>query len=276
MVEYYKAEKLTERITVIKSLTGENLYLIIGDDKAVLIDTCIGIKGLKNVVESITDKPLTVLISHGHIDHAPGAPEFDNVYMNEKDIPLYQSMIDLEGRRGYAAIALGEEAFKLNEDEFVPETPDFKFINLMDGMSFNLGGVTVEAYEYPGHTKGCMVFLIPEERILICGDACNNSTFLFDEVCATVSEYEENTKKIAKRLEGKYDRIFLMHMIVDAPVSLFDEMIELCEDIKKGNVDNIPGDFMGNKYCMAKKCNQFRQRDDKKFANLLYNPNRIG
>ena len=52
MAEYYKAEKVTDFITAIRSLTGEILYLIEGKNKAALIDTCLGVGHLKDFVES--------------------------------------------------------------------------------------------------------------------------------------------------------------------------------------------------------------------------------
>ncbi len=64
----------------------------------------------------------------------------------------------------------------------------------------------MKVYALPGHTLGSMVMLLEEERILISGDACNNSTFLFDENSLSVPEYRENlhiAKKCNKRFERK-------------------------------------------------------------------------
>ena len=87
-MNYYATEKINDNLTLIRSLSGELLYLVEGTERAALIDTCVGVGHLRVFVDSLTDKPLTVLLTHGHMDHAPGAPEFDTVYMNERDIPL--------------------------------------------------------------------------------------------------------------------------------------------------------------------------------------------
>lgn len=276
-MQYYTSEPINDRITAIRSRSGEIMYLIEGDQKAVLIDTCIGIRGLKEYVNGIRRKntPLTVLISHGHIDHAMGAPEFEECYMNLKDIPLYQSQCAIAGRRDYAAMGIGPEAERLSEDAFVPERPDYPFLTLEEGMKFDLGGISIEVYEAYGHTKGCMAFLVPEERLLILGDACNNSTFLFDDICCSVTEYQKNMKRLLHKISGRYGRIFLMHHIIDAPVDLIEQMIALCDDIYSGNVDNIPFAFMGKQAVIAKAANERMERDDGKFANLIYDPRRI-
>ena len=82
MIQYYSAEKLNTHMTAIRSLTGEIMYLIEGEEKAVLVDTCLGVGHLRKFVETLTEKPITVILTHGHVDHALGAPEFDEVYMN--------------------------------------------------------------------------------------------------------------------------------------------------------------------------------------------------
>ena len=276
-MEYYSSERVNERVTAIRSRSGEIMYLIEGDKGAVLIDTCIGMRGLKDFVEQIRAKemPLTVLISHGHIDHAMGAPEFGDAYMNHKDIPLYQSQCSISERRGYAGMGIGSLAKAVPDEEFVPATPDFEFQALEEGMIFDLGGVTVEVYNAYGHTAGCMAFLVPEQKLLILGDACNNSTFLFDEICSSVAEYQRSMRELKDKVEGRYERVFVMHHIMDAPVSLLDEMIELCDDVIAGNVDHVPFEFMGKHALVAKEANERMERKDGKFANLIYNPNYI-
>lgn len=77
-MNYYTSDKVTDYITAIKSLSGEILYMIEGEDRAVLIDICVGVGHVREFVEGFTDKPITVLLSHGHIDHAMGAPEFES------------------------------------------------------------------------------------------------------------------------------------------------------------------------------------------------------
>lgn len=272
-MNYYTSEKITDSVTAIRSLSGEILYLIEGGEKAVLIDTCAGVGHLRQFVEELTEKPITVLLSHGHIDHAMGAPEFGQVYMNPKDIPLYQSQCSVEERKGYVAAGIGPEAAAgLPEGSYVDARPDYRFEELTEGMVFDLGEMHIEAYAFPGHTKGCMVFLIREERLLILGDACNNATFLFDDICSTVAEYQKQVNRSQALLAGKYDRIFLMHHVLEAPDTIFQEMSEVCDTILAGKADQIPFHFMGKKAYVAKKTNERFEREDGKFANLIYNP----
>ena len=83
--------------------------------------------------------------------------------------------------------------------------------------------------------------LIREERTLITGDACNAFTFLFDAYSTGLSTYEKNLTKLKAKTAGKFDRVYLSHGPGrDYPVVLLEEVLEVCEDIKSGNVDDVP------------------------------------
>lgn len=138
MISYFKAEPVNSRITCIRSLSGELMYLIQGEREALLMDTCLGCGSIRSFVEGLTEKPLTVVLSHGHLDHAMGAPEFDKVYMNHADIPIFRDMADIRGRMGYIQGNVAPETFaQITEEDFVPAA-DMSFEELKDGTVFDL------------------------------------------------------------------------------------------------------------------------------------------
>ncbi|MCR5040717.1 MAG: MBL fold metallo-hydrolase, partial [Clostridia bacterium] len=53
-----------------------NAFVVVGDDRACLIDCCAGVCELDAVVRLITDKPVEVLVTHAHADHIGGASWF--------------------------------------------------------------------------------------------------------------------------------------------------------------------------------------------------------
>ena len=223
MADFYRTEKVTDRITAIISLTGEIMYLVNGEKRSLLIDTCVGAGNLRDFVEKLTEKPLTVLLTHGHVDHAMGAPEFTGnygkkeceIYMNHADTEVYLGMNSIENRKGYVLAGLGGQMPEGLEETFLPPAP-MTFKDLKDGDRFDLGGISVETYALSGHTPGTMIMLIPEEKILILGDACNNATFLFDENSLTVEEYMENLIRIQNKLEGRFNTTCLCHHVIRA------------------------------------------------------------
>ena len=55
-----------------------NAFLLEGKDKAALIDTGCGIGNLREVVKELTEKPLVILMPHGHFDNLGGIAQFED------------------------------------------------------------------------------------------------------------------------------------------------------------------------------------------------------
>lgn len=275
-MKFYTSKKINENLTMIRSLSGEIMYLLESKDTCALIDSCVGVGHLKEYVETLTQKPIALFLTHGHIDHAMGAPDFDKVYMSHKDIPLYQKQCSVEERQGYVAGFSGlEAAGAFGVEDYTPSEPDKEFVDLKDGDSFEIGEFHLDCYEFAGHTPGSFVFLIREMGILILGDACNNSTFVFDENSASVATYRENVIYNRDRLTSKYTRIFLSHHMMEADTDIMDNVIKVCDEVLAGDADDLPFEFMGMKAFIAKKCNERFEREDGKSGNIIYNKDNL-
>ena len=278
----FPTEKVDGRITRIFAFGTELMYLIEGNSRNILIDTGSGFGSLKRAVDSLLAErgnrgPLAVLLTHGHVDHAFGAGEFVAagvpVYMSADDRPIYarhsERAFRLEGLK--AASFEGHGAYE--EGDFVPSVDASLFRGLNDGDEFDLGGVKVTALACRGHTAGSMVFLIEEEggrSYLLTGDACNAFTFLFGDYSTSVEEYEENLGKLAQRLRGRYDAVLVSHGDGNGYAGMLEDVLDVCERIKRGDVDAIPFSFMGDEGRIA--------LDPEKNAgkgNIVFNPNRI-
>lgn len=272
---YYKSEKIDNNIIKIISLTGEILYLIEGTEKAVLIDTCLGVGNLKKFVEGLTDKPITVILTHGHVDHAMGAPEFDEVYLSDKDKGVFMEHSPLEIRQEYMAMNLHCKIDDLKALDYV-QPVNMKFKSLNDGDIFNLGGINLEVFEVAGHTKGSVAILIKEKKILVLGDACNTATFLFDDNSLCVEEYRNNLIKLNEKLNNLYNRVFLSHHQMEIDKSIISNVIEVCNDILNEKTDDLPFEFMGECHYIAKAiANERFERVDGKIGNIIYNKNKV-
>ena len=62
-----------------------NIWLILGERSALLIDAGIGVSPLRPVVEAITDLPVALLLTHSHFDHIGGAHEFADRRMHRAE-----------------------------------------------------------------------------------------------------------------------------------------------------------------------------------------------
>lgn len=273
--DIFSAEKVEDNIVRIHGMAGELMYLVEGDEKAVLIDTGSGAGDLKGYVEQMTDKPLTVLLTHGHVDHASGAAAFDNVYINHLDDAVYAEHNQLAVRQGFIESQNPEGYAALEDSDYVPQRDVLDYQALNDGDEFDLGGTTLVAYDAAGHTPGTMAILFKEQRILMTGDAANMSTFLFDQYTLGIKSYKESMEDLDAKTGGQYDKVFLSHGSGDAPVELMGNITQLCTDIQNGNVDDVPFEFMGMQAYIAKEINAQFERVDGLVGNIIYSKEKV-
>ena len=262
--------RLTASITHICDPSGVACFLAVGNKRAALIDTGSGFVGLKDEVGRLTSLPLDVIITHGHCDHAGGAAMFDSVYLHPADEELALRHNSIEMRMGYASL---NPDLAISERDFAP-APVGPFKPLGDGQIFDLGGVTLEAVHFPGHTRGMSGILFREERAMLYGDACNSNTFLFGPEASTVSQYQETLRKI-KLLDGKYDTAYYSHGPAVGPRQTLDDNIELCGRILRGEDDKLPFEFMGSHALRAAAIGENYQRLDGKCGNIIYSAEKL-
>lgn len=270
----FQTEKITDRVTRIYAVCTELMYLVEGEDRAALIDTGSGFGSLKAVVEQLTRKPVIVLLTHGHTDHAMGAGEFETVYMNHKDDYIYGPHGEKAFRLDGMKMADGYE--QIEESDYIPTVSPENFKNLQGGDVFDLGQVTIEIFDCAGHTRGSVAMLIKEERMLLLGDACNEFTFLYEDYSLTVSEYAENLKRLKAETDGKYDMALASHGNGQLPQNIIEGVIGVCEDIKAGRTEDIPFSFRGTHGLIAKALTgPGGKRADGGSGNIVYCKERI-
>lgn len=271
----FRIEKVTDEITRIYGFCTELMYLIEGKNKCALIDTGSGFGSLKRVVDRLTDKPVVVLLTHGHTDHAMGASEFDEVYMNHEDDFIYAKHGDNGFRLSGIEMSDIKDIFNEQED-YIPTADVNSFKDLEDGMVFDLGGLTIECISMAGHTKGSMAILLREKRILITGDACNNFTFLFEEESLSVTEYQKSLEEFLNKVHGQYTKVLSSHGTGKLALDIIEGVIEVCKDIRKGQTDDILLNFRGSQGWIAKKnAGMGQPRVDGKSGNIVYNKKAI-
>ena len=81
---------------------NESLYLVEGNDRALLIDAGTRIPELDKIVAKITSKPVTMMLTHAHGDHVGGVGAFPEVYLNAGDMTIVpNNMRNYQGQIRY-------------------------------------------------------------------------------------------------------------------------------------------------------------------------------
>lgn len=245
-MEYFTTKRITEATTVITDITGVRCFLVEGSKEAVLIDTGTGTGDLKSLVGTLTELPVTVILTHGHCDHAGGAASFEKVLLPVQDRELAVSHAGLETRLDYVRFVVGDAAADNIPAEDYSPVWNGEAGTLLDGMVFDLGGVTLKAIAVPGHTRGMTSILNETERWILLGDACNNFTFLWADESLSVREYRTSLNNL-KQYEAEYDTVYISHDPGELNKSVLDDVIRLCDKILAGTDDAEPFTFMDEK-----------------------------
>jgi glyoxylase-like metal-dependent hydrolase (beta-lactamase superfamily II) len=271
-VPEFRTEKVSDRITRIYAFSSELMYLVEGDERAALLDSGSGIGFVRPLVEKLTDKPVVVLLTHGHVDHAMGASEFppENVYINKEDAYIYNGEHGTYEFRKAGLFLMEEGADEVvPEEDFTPLVPIDAYNDLKEGDKFDLGGISIEMFACPGHTKGSLVMLIPEERTVLLGDACNGFTFVFEDYSLPLAEYQQSLIRLNTILEGRYDTVLASHGDGRSVPEIISENIALCDVILEGKDDKKPMEFRGNHGMIA------NTKAEPGHGNIVYNPGRL-
>lgn len=214
-----------------------SFYLVKGEKSALLIDTGMGDEPLLPFIRSLTDLPVTLLVTHGHGDHMMHADEFETVYLNPKDIPL------LDGAFRRLGIT----------DTIDPAT----LLPVRDGQMLALDDFSVSCVEVGGHTPGSMVFYEKNRHLLFMGDAVGSGAGIWMQLdgCLSIGEYRENLRRLEAYWQGLPEDTLIFsghhaqrfyHPSGDNPVclALVRDMITLCGLILEGKEARKPAPEM--------------------------------
>lgn len=194
-----------------RMMANETLYIVEGEERALLIDAGTNIKDLDKIVAGITSKPVTLVATHVHPDHTGASVNyFKEIYINAADMVNVKEMMgDYKGEIKY----------------------------LTDGEVIDLGGREIEVIFTPGHTPGSTTFIDREAHYGFSGDAFGSGNLLLTTnfttlalTCQRMSEYMQKYG-IEKLYPGHY-----MGVNVET-VKRVQDMLQMSRDVLAGKVE---------------------------------------
>lgn len=237
----FELNRICAGVTHIRDAMGVCMTLIEGDKAALLVDTGYGTEDVNAFVSTLTDKPVTVLLTHNHHDHALGARWFDKTVMFPEDRAEWHVFTGTDKRRVVLGQALAK-GLSVTETAFL--AGECKLPYAVHAGPLDLGGQTVEIIPCPGHTPGSCVVYVPQEKLLLTGDDWNPCTWLFFEAALGVRQYRENVRRLLKL---DFEKVLCSHQLECFPRSKFeafldgltDETLDAAQPVTIGNYEHI-------------------------------------
>jgi len=211
-------------------------YLVLGEEKAALIDTGNGIGDIKTVVEGITDLPVFVLNTHTHGDHIGGNHQFSEVLAYDTEFSRERA------KHGQTKAEMGHY---LEGDMVWKPLPDYLDVErwrihpfkvtrwLRDGDTVDLGSRKLEIIHTPGHSPDSICVLDRESRIFWTGDSFYPAPIYVYSPTTSLDQFIDSFAKMVK-LMPLYDRVMPSHNEPAIEKHLIKECYDAAVKIREG------------------------------------------
>ena len=167
--------------------SGVRFFLLEGTGRALMIDTGMNVRNAREIAETLTKQPVSLLNTHSDRDHIGCNEEFESFYMHPDDEPNYRK----SGKGG-------------------------QIIPARDGDEIDLGSRKLRIIHLPGHTPGSIAVLDIGRRVLISGDPIqeHGRIFMFGEH-RNMRNYIDSLERLMT-MTDEFDEIWPSH--ADFPV----------------------------------------------------------
>ena len=247
-------------------------WLVAGDDRAVLLDTGMGILPIRPVAAGVTPLPLSVVNTHYHFDHIGGNHEFEEIAIHELGAPLIEqpvprdlldAYIDYAQRQLDALSAYREldaEYFWLLSSESEPRPfpegfdgsawtiqPTKAKQTLVADDRIDLGGRVLTVIDGPGHSPDGICLLDERNGLLFGGDTINHGRISAHFPDSDLDTLVDSTRRLAE-LSDAVQLIFVHHYghaVADS--GFLGEVAQGVQSVQAGEQPLLPArDILGD------------------------------
>lgn len=254
----FAKRRLAENVWVITSSKGCDVHLVIGPERAAVMDTGESRRSLRKYIETITDKPLVVLNSHGHFDHTGSNAQFS-------DCPIYMSDFAAAGCKD-----IGKR--ELNIEDF---GTDYEPTVIKEGDIIDLGGGhTLEAIKIGCHSPGSLAYLDRTARMLFTGDELEAGQVLIQGIRmeASVERYRDNMLKLKEHYD-EFDLVCPAHNGTPIYKEIIIDSIENCDRILSG-IEGKP-DITSPTFSGRRAIGPDYRRSEWKNSSIVYSTSKL-
>lgn len=158
-------------------VSAVNLYLVLGQERAALVDSGMGLGDIREACAELTDLPIVNLCSHSHWDHVCGSYLFAERLIHPLERHRLDEDYEVEGVTRFRA---------------APATGD-----ATEGAVVDLGGRTLTIWHTPGHSPGHVSYRDSATGYLFCADTCYAGTMWMQTEDANLDHWRASLERIA-------------------------------------------------------------------------------
>ncbi len=242
---WYHVSQIATGVYCIAEPSHVNSFLVVGKERAALIDTGLAIGDLASCVRAITKLPIVVVNTHYHHDHTGNNWRFDDIAIHEHGVqqlsvdtdPLecafFMSYIGHLIEASRAADVLDKSYFHLFEGasrprpfpaDFDPATYAVKGTRatriLKDNDVVDLGGRQLRVLHTPGHTPDSICLLDSSSGTLFGGDTINTGPVYAQGHDSSIIDFQRSCRRLAE-IRGDVARVGVAHFgrtVIDAGI----------------------------------------------------------
>lgn len=197
---------------------GVRVFLLAGEDRALLIDSGMQLHNARDIAGSLTSLPVELLNTHADMDHIGSNEQFDSFYMHPAEEANYRR----SGKGG-------------------------RMIPVQDGDLLDLGNRPLKIIHLPGHTPGSIAVLDISFRVLISGDPVqeHGRIFMFGDQ-RNMSDYIRSLEKL-DHMTGEFDELWPSHGDLPIKPDVIGRLIDGSGKVMNGTISGTPEEFFGTK-----------------------------
>ena len=259
---WFRVREVASGVWLLGEPPHVNTWLVVGSTGAALIDSGLGVRPIRPLVEAITSLPILVLNTHSHFDHIGGNHEFGHILIHPDGVPIVAKDVPKEilaeyieyaekmesalpayidsDRSFFFSLAPADEPrpFPFKGQDTAWKIPGSKANGVLsDGYTVDLGGRELKVIATPGHSPDHVAFLLEPDGLLFAGDAISTGAIYLQWPESNVNDFSTSTKRLAE-LVPDIRAVLVHHWVRYATLPLFlRDVAEGAQDLLDGNVE---------------------------------------
>lgn len=234
--KWFAVEEVEPQTWLVGEPCHVNCFLVAGTERAVLVDTGLGIADVAAAAAAVTDRPVLAVNTHSHSDHRGGNWRFADVAAH----PLAAGALTQPVAGDYLADYLKVAREQLAAYDRAREADD-RFFHLFtsttrprplpedagqwtvpagpaprplaDGERISLGGRDLTVLHTPGHSPDSLCLLDEHAGLLFAGDTLITGDFWAHSPDTEIEVFAATLRKLADELAGQLTAIYPAHTL---------------------------------------------------------------